>query len=331
MNAAPVVPITDYVFPNLDPEHEVLGPLGVDLRPAQCKTPEEVAAHVRGADALLVCYAPVPAEVVAQLEGCRIIARYGIGVDNVDVEAATSAGIVVTNVPDYCIDEVSDHALALILALSRKVAQADRRIRAGEWSVPGLGEMHRLRERTLGLVGMGKIPRALVPKAQALGLAVVSFDPYFHQDDADRMGIRLVSLETLLRSSDIISLHAPLTDETREMINAQSIALMKPGVLIVNTARGPLVDIPALVEALQSGQVGAAGLDVLPVEPPPPGSPLLSLENVILTPHAAFSSTEAIVELQTKAAEEVARALRGQRPRNPVNPGVLGKIDWLKQ
>lgn len=324
------VPITDYVFPNLVPEHRVLDPLGVKLLPAQCKTAEEVAEHVQGADALLVCYAPVPGEVIRKLKGCRIIARYGIGVDNVDVEAATEAGILVTNVPDYCIDEVSDHALALIMALARKVALADRQIRAGKWSVPGLEPIRRLRGQILGLIGLGKIPRALAPKAQALGLRVIGFDPYFPAESAQSLGVQLMSLDELLAASDIISLHAPLTDETREMINTDTIQRMRPGALLINTARGPLVDIEALVEGLTTGQIGGAGLDVLPTEPPPPSSPLLELENVILTPHSAFYSEESIIELQTKAAEEVKRALLGQPPRNPVNPQVLEKAAWLE-
>jgi D-3-phosphoglycerate dehydrogenase len=329
MNAKPVVPITDYVFPNLEPEQAVLGSLGVELRPAQCRTPEEVAEHVRGADALLVCYAPVPAQVIETLQGCRIIARYGIGVDNVDLKAATEAGIVVTNVPDYCIDEVSDHALALMLDLARKVSLADRRVRAGEWSVPRLGTMRRLRGMTLGLVGLGKIPKALAPKALALGLKVIAYDPYLSQTEAERMGVELVDLQSLLHHSDIISLHAPLTPDTRDLVSAGSISRMKPGVLIVNTARGPIVNIPDLVEGLHSGQIGGAALDVLPTEPPPADSPLFDLENIILTPHSGFSSREAIIELQTKAAQEVRRALSGERPVNIVNPAVLARLDWL--
>ncbi len=198
MTSAPIVPITDYVFPNLDPERKVLGPLGVELRPAQCKTAEEVLSHVQGASALLVCYAPVPAKVIETLRGCRLIARYGIGFDNVDVGAATAAGIVVTNVPDYCVDEVSDHTMALVLALARKVALSDRRVRAGTWSVPGLAPIHRLRGRVLGLVGLGKIPRAVVPKAQAFGMQVMACDPFVSPEAAALLGVRLASLADVL-------------------------------------------------------------------------------------------------------------------------------------
>ena len=330
MSSAPIVPITDYVFPNLDPEKKILGPLGVDLRPAQCKTAEEVLAHVQGANALLVCYAPVPAKVINRLSGCRLIARYGIGVDNVDVRAATAAGIVVTNVPDYCVDEVSDHTMALVLALARKVPLSDRRVRSGTWSVPGLAPIHRLRGRVLGLVGFGKIPRAVAPKAQAFGLQVIAHDPYVSPETAAGLGVRLVSLADLLSESDVVSLHAPLTDETRNLINAATIKTMKPGAFLVNTSRGPMVNVSDLADALKTGRLGGAALDVLPQEPPPADSPLAGLDNVILTPHSAWSSVEAVTELQTKAAEEVARALTGQRPRSPVNPEVLPRLDWLK-
>ncbi len=330
VNTPPIVPITDYVFPNLDPEHAVLGRMNAELRPAQCRTAEEVFAHVQGADAVLVCYAPVPGEVVRSLTGCRIIARYGIGVDNVDVPAATAAGILVTNVPDYCVDEVSDHSLALMLGLARKVTLADRRVRSGEWSVPGLGPIHRLRGLTLGLVGLGKIPRALAPKACALGLRVIAYDPFITPSQVAGIDVGLVDLDTLLAQSDIVSLHAPLTSDTKNLINAENIKKMKPGVLLVNTARGGMVDIDALVEALRNGRVAGAALDVLPSEPPAKDSPLFGLENVILTPHAGFTSVEAVVELQTKAAEEVARALSGKPPRCPVNPEVLSRLSWLK-
>jgi len=330
MSSSYVVPITDYVFPTLEPEATILSPLGVELRPAQCKTVDEVYEHVQGADALLVCYAPVTARVIEALRGCRIIARYGIGVDNVDLAAATAAGILVTNVPDYCVDEVSDHTMALLLALARKVALADRRVRAGTWSVPDLAPIHRLNGLTLGLLGLGKIPRAVVPKAQAFGLRVIACDPYLPPEQAASLGVRLVSLEELISQSDVLSLHAPLTAETRELINAATIARMKPGALLINTARGALVNIPDLAEALKRGRLGGAALDVLPVEPPPANSPLLELENVILTPHSAWSSVEAVTELQSKAADEVARALTGRSPRSPVNPEVLPRLEWLK-
>lgn len=314
-----VVAVTDSVFPNLDPEREVLAGLDVDLRVAQARTPAEVAEVARGADAVLNCYAPIPADVIAGLDRCRVIARYGIGVDTVDLAAATARGIPVTNVPDYCIDEVSDHALGLLLALARKIPYLDRAVRAGEWEMRRAIPIRRIRGRTLGLVGFGKIPRALAPKAQALGLAVLATDPYVRAADAAAAGVRLVDFDRLLAESDFISVHAPLTGETRGMFGAAAFAAMKPTAYLINTARGPLIDHDALVDALRQGRIAGAGLDVTPIEPLPSESPLRRMENVILTPHTAFYSEESLRELQTKAAEEVARALRGEPLRSVVN------------
>lgn len=320
-----VVAVTDYVFPNLEPEREALKGLDVELRSAQAQSAEEVAELVRGADAVLVCYAPLTAEAIAGLDHCRVISRYGIGVDNVDLDAATARGIPVTNVPDYCVDEVSDHALALLMALARKIVYTDRSVRAGEWEMQRAIPIHRLRGQTLGLLGFGKIPRALAPKAQALGLRVIATDPYVPAEVADAAGVQLVEFDTLLAQSDFLSIHAPLTEETRGLFNADAFRAMKPTAYIINTARGPLIDADALIEALQAGEIAGAGLDVVPVEPLPVDSPLRRMDQVILTPHTAFYSEESLRDLQTKAAEEVARALRGEPLRSVVNRQVLDR------
>lgn len=318
-----LVVVTDSVFPTLEPARRVLSQIGAELRLAEAPDPSAVAAAAREADALMVTYAPIPAELIRQLRRCRIIARFGIGVDNVDVAAATQAGIVVTNVPDYCIDEVSDHALAMLLALARRLVQADRSVRAGAWSVSALAPIHRLRGRTLGLVGFGKIARALAQKARALGLEVLAYDPYLSREFVEAQGARPVGFEELLQRSDFISIHVPLTPETRHLFDDAAFQKVKPGACLINTARGPIVDEGALIRALESGRLAGAALDVLEQEPPRPDSPLLRREDVILTPHSAFYSEESLVELQTKAAEEVVRVLQGQAPRNPVNPEVL--------
>ena len=320
---APLVVVTDSVFPDLEPAKGTLAELGATLRLADEPTPEAILALARQADGLLVTYAQVARDLIEELERCRIIARFGIGVDNVDVEAATRAGIVVTNVPDYCIDEVSDHALALLLALVRKIPFANQEVQAGRWEMQAVVPIHRLRGRTLGLVGFGKIPRALTPKAQAFGLRVITFDPYVSDEVAASLGVERVSFDELLRTADYISIHAPLAPDTRHMFNAEAFRKMKPGALLVNTARGPLIDEQALADALDEGRVAGAALDVMPREPPPADSPLLGRDHVILTPHIAFYSEESLIELQTKAAQEVARVLRGDRPRYPVNPQVL--------
>ncbi len=317
--ANPLVGVTDHVFPDLEPAKQVLSELYAEVKLAHATTPEAILQVARDADGLLVCYAKVPAQVIAQLKRCKIIARFGIGVDNVDIDAATRAGILVTNVPDYCVDEVSDHALALLLALVRKIPFANQRAQAGKWEMPAVVPIHRLRGRVLGLVGFGKIPQALTTKAQALGLQVQTADPYITEAVTARYGVKLVSLPELLKTSDYVSVHAPLTPETNKMINADAFRQMKRGAFVVNTARGPLVDEQALIDALDAGQIAGAALDVLPQEPLATNSRLLGRDNLILTPHIAFYSEESNVELQTKAAQQVALVLSGKPARYPVN------------
>jgi D-3-phosphoglycerate dehydrogenase len=318
-----VVAITDYVFPSLKPERAVLEPLGVELRPQQCRSEEEIIALAQDADAVLNCYAKMTAHVIEELKCCRIIARYGIGVDNVDLAAATKSKILVTNVPDYCIDEVSDHTLALLLALARRITVADGAVKAGAWDVVAHAGIRRLRGQTLGLLGFGKIAKAMASKVQPLGMKVLVYDPYLETELVSRYGVEAVSLDKLLAEADAISIHVPLSPETRNLIGERELALMKSAAFLINTSRGGIVDEQALAAALKEGQLGGAALDVLSVEPPPADHPLRQAPNIILTPHLAFYSRESVIELQTKAAEEVARALKGEPPRSPVNPGVL--------
>ena len=319
-----IVAITDHVFANLDQEHALLEGAGHELRyGGDARTPEQVQAVVAGADAVLNCYAPMPAEVVRSLEGCTIIARYGIGLDTIDLDVATEMGIVVTNVPDYCIDEVSDHALALILSLARGVVRLDRRVRDGGWSPMDARPLHRLRGRTLGLVGFGRIARTLGAKASAIGLRIVATDPYVPDDAIREAGAEPASLEDLLAQADIVSVHAPLTEESRHLIGAEQLAGMKPGAILVNTSRGPLVDLEALRVALEDGRLGGVGLDVLESEPPVAEDPLLRRADVVVTPHAAFYSEEAVAELQRKATEQVVAALAGRTPPYAVNADLI--------
>lgn len=321
--AGPLIIVTDSVFPDLEPAKQVLAGIDAEVRLAPEPTASAIAEAARQADGLLVTYAKVGADVIDQLERCQIIARFGIGVDNVDIGASSASGIVVTRVPDYCIDEVSDHALALLLALARKVPQANQTVQEGAWAVSAVVPLHRLRGRTLGLVGFGQIPRALAPKAQAFGLEVLAHDPYVDAQVAAEEDVELVSFENLLQRSDYVSIHAPLTPETHHMFDADAFRQMPTGALLVNTARGPLVEEAALIAALDEGQIAGAALDVLAEEPPAADSPLLGRSDVILTPHTGFYSEESLRELQTKAAQEVARVLRGQAPRYPVNAEEL--------
>ena len=323
----PLVAVTDSVFPNLDAAGTVLSPIGAELRLAEGPTPDAILRAARSADAILVTYAKITADIIQQLTRCRIISRFGIGVDNVDLDAATAKGIVVTKVPDYCVDEVSDHAMALLLAAVRKIPFSDARVHGGEWKMPSVVPIHRLRGTTLGLVGFGRIPQLVAPKARAFGMRVLASDPFVPAPVMEAAGVEPVTFDQLVERSDYISIHAPLTPQTRHLFDAGVFRRMKPTAYLVNTARGPLVDEAALVEALTAGRIAGAALDVVEQEPPAPGSPLLACRNLILTPHTGFYSDESLVELQTKAAEEVVRVLGGQSPRNPVNPEVLTSVN----
>jgi len=318
------VTVSDSVFPNLDPARQVLATIGADLRMADTPTPEGIVAAAAASDALLVTYAKITADMIRKMPKCRVISRFGIGVDNVDIDAATASGIVVTKVPDYCIDEVSDHAMALLLAVVRKIPSSSARTHSGRWEMKAVVPIHRLRGSVLGLAGFGRIPQLVVPKAQAFGMKVVAYDPFIPADVFSRAGVEKVELPALLETSDYISVHTPLTPETKGLFNRDTFAQMKRGAYIVNTARGPIIDEAALAEALDSGQIAGVGLDVMTQEPPPT-SPLFGRDNVIITPHTSFYSEESLVELQVKAAQEVVAVLSGKSPRNPVNPEALAQ------
>ena len=316
------VGVSDSVFPNLDPARAVLSKIDAQLHLAEEAKPEAIMRVAKDADALFATYAKITGEMIRQMTRCRIISRFGIGVDNVDIPAATERGIVVTKVPDYCIDEVSDHAMALLLAAVRKIPLANSMVHAGRWEMPAVVPIHRLRGTVLGLVGFGRIPQLMAPKAQSFGIEVVSYDPYVPKSVFESAKVRSVEFGELLKISDYISIHSPLLPETQGLFNAEAFRQMKPHAYLINTARGPIVDEAALAQALDAGQLAGAALDVMPKEPPT-SSPLFGRPNVIITPHTSFYSEESLVDLQTKAAEEVVRVLQGQAPRNPVNPEAL--------
>ena len=317
-----LVAVADSVFPTLDPARGVLSGIGAELQLAAEPTLEAILRVAADADALLVTYAKITAEMIQGLTRCRIISRFGIGVDNVDLAAATSAGIVVTRVPDYCIDEVSDHALALLLAVARKIPFANAQVQAGRWEMAAVVPIHRLRGSVLGLAGFGRIPQLVAPKAKSFGLRVVAHDPYVPTEIFTRAGVESVEFPQLLKMSDYVSAHTPLLPETRGLFGADAFRQMKPTAYLINTARGPIVDEAALARALDAGHLAGAALDVMTQEPPV-SSPLVGRDNVILTPHTSFYSEESLVDLQVKAAEEVVCVLTGRAPRNPVNPEVL--------
>ena len=304
--------------------------LGVDFEGRLCPTEDDVIELARDADAMIVegSQRPIPRRVVESLTRCRIIAGTQIGYDSIDTAAAAERGILVTNVPGYCIEEVTDHTMALILACSRRVVQLNGAVKRGGWGFgPNSAEIKesvrpgivRLRGRTLGLFGFGAIGRALVPKAAGFGLRIIAYDPFVDRDLAAGLNVELVSWEMLLRESDFVSIHAAYTSETRHVFNAQAFAAMKPGACLINTARGGFIDEEALSEALRKGSPATAAIDVLTAEPPD-GNPLVTLDNVICTGHYAFFSPESFEEQWRRPADEVTRVLRGVWPTAIVNP-----------
>jgi D-3-phosphoglycerate dehydrogenase / 2-oxoglutarate reductase len=315
--SAPIIAIADSPFPSLDPVKKALEKLNPEYRVSKSTSAGDILAVARDADAIIVCYAQITAEIINQLTRCKVIARTGLGVDNIDIPAAAAKKIVVTYVPDYCLHEVSDHAMALLLALARKVTLANKHVHQGRWEMPLVQPIYRLKGRVLGLVGFGNIPRALVPKAKAFGLEVITSDPYVGEEHLKALDVKNVSFDELLARSDFISVHAPLLPSTRGLFNAETFAKMKKGAMIINTARGPLIEEKALLAALDSGHLAGAALDVIETEPMPKDSPLMGRDNLILTPHTGFYSAESLVELQTKAATDVAHVLQGEKPVYP--------------
>ena len=314
-----LIAITDSPFHSLDPAKKALARLDPEYRMAKSPSADDTLAVARDADAILVTYAKLPGELLRQLTRSRAIGRFGLGVDNIDLPAAKTLGIAVNYVPDYCLREVSDHAMALLLALARKVTFANTLVQSGRWEVPPIVPLRRLEGQELGLVGFGNIPRALAPKAKAFGFKVLAHDPYVAKDTLAAAGVEGVSFDDLLRRSDFISVHAPLSPATRGMMNAGAFAKMKKGAFLINTARGPLIDEAALIAALDSGHLGGAALDVVTEEPLAKDSSLLGRDNVILTPHTAFYSVEALEELQSKCASDVARVLSGEKAIYPIS------------
>jgi D-3-phosphoglycerate dehydrogenase len=314
-----LIAITDSPFPSLDPAKKALAAHDPEYRMAKSPAADDILAVARDADAILVTYAKLAGDLLRQLTRCKAIGRFGLGVDNIDLTAAKECGIAVNYVPDYCLREVSDHAMALLLALARKVPLSNRLVQSGRWELPPITPLRRLDGQTLGLIGFGNIPRVLAPKAQAFGLKVITHDPFVKPEVLAKAAVEGVSFDDLLARSDFISVHAPLMPATRGLVNAAAFAKMKKGAMIINTARGPLVDEAALVAALDSGHLGGAALDVVTTEPLAKDSPLMGRDNVILTPHTAFYSVEALEELQTKCASDVARLLSGGKAVYPIS------------
>ena len=315
--------ITDYAWSSIEPERQVLAEIGAELIAAETGEEAELLTLAPTMDGILTCWQPVREPVIAAAKKCQIIGRCGIGLDNIDVEAATEHGIVVTNVPAYCMDEVSDHAMGLLLACARKIPRFDRNVRKGTWDQNIGPTMRRIRGKTLGVIGFGRIARSIVPKAAAFGLTTNICSPRTDPALIQQHGAQKVSFSELLATSDFITIHAPLTPETERMFSSAEFQAMKSTAILINTARGGIVDTTALTTALRNTEIAGAGLDVLETEPPDQNEELLTLDNVVVTPHAAFISEESILDLEVTAATFVAQVLTGELPESVVNPSVL--------
>ncbi len=321
------IAVTDYSFDDdLKIESGILAPLGGQVRGRRASNEAELIDLVHDADCVITQFAPVTARVIQSMQRARAIVRYGIGVDNVDLAAAKARGIPVCNVPDYCIDEVADHTLALLLALTRRIVANTNYIRGGKWgSAAPLTALHALKQLRVGIVGFGRIGREVALRLAAFKSAVQVFDPQVSPVAIAEAGCQSVDLERLIETSDVVTLHCPSVAATRGMINGERLARFKPGALLINVARGDLVDTQALVEALKSGRLSGAGLDVSNPEPIPLDHPLRNLENVVFTAHLASASVPAVTRLRTSVAETAAVALRGELPPNIVN-GVSSPV-----
>lgn len=302
------VVISDCDHGTVEVEKKVFEEAGFDWELLDCETEDEVIENCAGAAGILSQYASIKARAIASLPELKVLSRYGVGVDNLDLEAASRAGVAVCNVPDYCQDDVSTHAFTLLLDLVRKVTRLAVDTASGGWDFRLAGSVPRTEGKTLGLLGFGAIGRIVARKALGFNMKVLAYDPYVKSTEMD---VRLVGLDELLRDSDFVSLHAPLTPETEKIVNAESLSKMKDGAYLVNTSRGALVDEKALADALKSGKLGGAGLDVLTQEPPEKENPLLGLDNIVITPHSSFFSDESFKELKEKAARNMVEVLTG--------------------
>ena len=329
----PKVVITDYDFGDVDVEMEILEAVGAEVIALQAKCQEDLFDVAPHCAAMINQYARIGKETILRMQKCEVIARYGVGVDIVDVGTATERGILVTNVQNYCTEEVADHAIALWLTLARKLPLYDRETHAGVWRWQSGQPVYRLRGRTMGIVSLGKIGQAIVTRALAFGVKVIAYDPFVPAEVATNLGVELVDKANLISRSDYIMMQAPMVPETYHFLSDAEFAVMKPGAIIVNTGRGPTVDNAALFRALSEGRVAAAGLDDPEEEPAkrvnwtPDDNPLFRLPNVLVTPHAAYYSEESIRTARVTSATQVAKVLTGQKPDHTVNADALSTLN----
>lgn len=320
------VVLIEHGYASIEVERRIIERAGGELIDADELPLHKALELCRDADAVLFRRIDITGEMIRQFRKCRIILRYGIGTDNVDVRAATDANIIVGHVPSYCIDEVSTHAIALLLACARKVVTTHKRMETGHWDVHRDDPISRLAGQAVGIVGLGNIGRAVARKLGGWGLKLRASDPFVSPEIARQLGVELIDFEALCRSSDFITLHCPLLPETRHLINAKSLNWTRGGAIIINTARGPVIDTAALVNAVDSGQIASAALDVFEQEPLAPDSPLRRHPRIVVTDHTAWYSEESQAELQRTAAEEIARVCTGGLPRSLANPEVIERL-----
>lgn len=316
------VVITDCDHPSVEIEKEIFSEIDLEFLLAYCNTEDEVIEAAKGADGIINQYAPITRRVIESLKKCKVIARYGVGVDNIDVEAATEYKIIVANVPDYCVDEVSTHTMALILACARGITLLDNKIREKKWDFTLAKPLFRTQGKTLGLFGLGRIAKIVAQKSSGFGFKVIAYDPYISRIN---MKVELVEFSKLLSDSDFISIHAPLTVETRHSFGENELKAMKKTAYLINTSRGPVINEKDLYIALKEKWIAGAALDVMEKEPPDWENLLPKLDNLIITPHISFYSEESYVELKTKTAKAVLSVLKGGLPRAMVNPQAANK------
>jgi len=329
MNDKIKVVITDYIEPDLKWEEEELAKRGVDFRHYQLKfrPSEEVLDKVKDADIIVVNMVPIPRELISQLQRCRLVIRHGAGYDNVDVESLTERSIPLAYVPDYCVDEVAEQAIALIFACGRKIVWSrkvlDESSARGKWDFNDVIPMYRMRGKTIGIIGCGRIGSRVYLNLKHFGFNFLICDPYLSQERLDELEIETVDHETVFRYADYITIHTPLTDETHHLVNAETLAMMKPEAYLINTSRGSMVDECALADALNNRTLAGAAIDVFEKEPPDPTNPLFSVDNIILTPHLSWYSEDSGWSIREKIIQEIDLSIAGENPRFCVNPSAL--------
>jgi len=316
------VVITDREFENIDYETAVLENIGAEVFAYQFKDEDDIIRVAKDCDGLIMQYANLSRRVIESLDKCQIISKYAIGLDRIDIQAATERGICVANVPEYCVDEVSTHTVAMILALSRKILLHDINIKNGIWDYKLGKKIYNLKGQTIGIVGFGKIARLVIEKIKPYGMKLLVYDPFVTAETILEMGGEKVEFDKLIKNSDVVSIHVPLLESTKHMFNKEVFQKMKNTAMLINMGRGPVIKEEDLIWALENKEIAAAGLDVTDPEPIEQGNPMLKMDNVIITPHAAYYSEESQITLQTLTAESVAQVLSGYYPKSLANKGV---------